>query len=174
MKNSKSVMVAVLMLLCEAVPAVAQLPDGQFSLGDLEHIQEQTLISQARLEEARAQNELQTLIAHQPQPPSTTRDQPTISSANNGSAIAQNLIVPSVEHPRSLSSSLPGVEQIWGHSHYLHAKLKRADGTTIIVGAASQLSADGLRVVAITPQRVMVAREQGRAFALPFFGGEND
>lgn len=174
MKNRKSVMAAVLVLLTGTVPAADQLPAGQFSLGDLERIQEQTLLSQARLEEARAKNELQTLLARQPQPATPMQEQQTLSPANNGSAPAQTLVVPSADQHRSVSSSLPGVEQIWGNSHHLRAKLKLADGATMIAGPDSQLAADGLRVVTITPHHVLVAREHGKAFALPFFGGEND
>jgi len=172
MKNSKSVIVAVLILHSNTVTAATQLPTTPFSLGDLQRIQEQTLLSQAKLEEARAENELQTLSSHQSQP-TTPLSQQASSTGSNSLDMPQRLTQSSVDQ-HQIAASLPEVEQIWGNSHHLHARLKRADGATVIAEANTVLASDGLKVVAITPHQVLVTREQGSAFALAFSGGAND
>lgn len=172
MKNSKSSMAVGLILLSQSITVSAQSPTTPFSLGDLQRIQEQTLLSQAKLEEARAENELQTLSSHQSLPTSPLGPQVS-STGSNGPEMSQKMRQSPAEQP-PIEASLPEVEQIWGNSHHLHAKLKRADGTTVIADASTILATDGLRVVAITPHHVMVTREQGSAFALMFSEGVND
>jgi len=172
MKNSKSAMAAGLILLFKSVTVAAQYPMTPFSLGDLQRIQEQTLLSQAKLEEARAENELQTLSSHQSQPSSPLS--PQASSTGSNSPDMPQKMIPSPGDQHQIDTSLPEVEQIWGNSHHLQAKLKRADGATVIAEANTVLATDGLKVVAITPHHVMVTREHGSVFALTFSGGAND
>lgn len=173
MNTSNSLMIAVF-LLAQTVTVSAQTSEAGFSLGDLERIQEQTLISQARLEQVRADKELQTLTTQPSQSSSSSLVEDKLTPVNRAPEMAQPMMLPPVEGHSPDATTLPNIVQIWGHSHHLHARLKLASGETVIAETHILLSADGLRVVEITPHGVSVANEQGREFALAFDGGTDD
>ncbi len=167
----------LLLLLTCSLRAVAGSQDDGFTLGSLEKIQEETLFDQARLENARARNELDKYRqTAQPQPAAEPAEIPGHQSAgmSGEAAYAPAPVSTPAEMTPPEEAALPAIIQIWGNRRHLNAQLQMPDGKRLTVAENTVLPGDRYRVIAITPREVRVSNGNGSPKNLAFIGGSDD
>ena len=179
MKSSNYRGYCLLLLLTCSLRAHAGSQDDGFTLGSLEKIQEETLFDQARLENARARNELDKYRqSAQPQPAALPaeapdRQSPSASVPATAANVPATDSVPSESH-QSGFTALPVIIQIWGSRAHLHAQLQMPDGKRLTVTENTTLPGEAYRVIAITPHDVRVRTGRDTPVTLAFIGGSDD
>lgn len=155
---ARSAVVVLLLFgaVSQVIAKVAEEDASRITLGELETLQAETLLYEARLARDKARNELKKYgvtdtpqaTAQMPTPTPQRDDTPSYSGAGEIANLSDS----------AGQVVLPQIIQIFGQGHHLQAKLLLNSSLRITVSQGSKIPGTPFVVRQITPQRVEVQK----------------